>query len=210
MITWGLMSAGMMFVQGATSFYAMRFLLGVAEAGFLPGIVYYLSQWFPRAAARERRLVVHDRHSAVGRVRRAAVGLLVRLRRVTWACRAGNGCFSSEGLPAVLLGFVVLGFLTDKPADAKWLTPSSADGSRERLHAEHVEAGATISVSVRQVLRASHGVAARDHHVLLPDGSYGLTFWVPSIVKGLAGYQPISRSAFSRRCRTSRRRPAWC
>ena len=79
MITWGLISAGMMFVQGETSFYVMRFLLGVAEAGFLPGIVYYLSEWFPREQRAKRRVVVHDRHPVVHRVRRAIVGILVRL-----------------------------------------------------------------------------------------------------------------------------------
>ena len=75
MITWGLISAAMMFVEGTTSFYVLRFLLGVAEAGFLPGIIYYLSQWFPRTHRAKRRVVVHDRHSAVAGVRRTVVGL---------------------------------------------------------------------------------------------------------------------------------------
>ncbi len=87
MITWGLISAGMMFVQGERSFYVMRLLLGAAEAGFLPGIVYYLSQWFPRPAARQGGVVVHDRHSAVHRVRRPVVGMVVRLRRTPRAAR---------------------------------------------------------------------------------------------------------------------------
>ena len=100
MITWGIISVGMMFVQGVYSFYVMRFLLGVAEAGFLPGIIYYLSQWFPRAH-RAKAVSWFMIGIPLSLVFGAPLsGWFVQdLDEVTWACTAGNGCSSSKACP---------------------------------------------------------------------------------------------------------------
>ena len=104
MVTWGVLAVAMMWVHSPTSFYVLRFLLGVAEAGFLPGIIYYLSNWYPAAAARARGVDVHDRHSAVDRRRRPRGGTAARDERPVGARAVGSGCFCSRARPAVVLG----------------------------------------------------------------------------------------------------------
>ena len=170
MITWGLISAGMMFVQGTTSFYVLRFLLGAAEAGFLPGIIYYLSHWFPREHRAKRRVVVHDRHSAVAGVRRAAVGLAhAGSRRSTSGLHGWQWMFLLEGMPAVLLGFVVLGFLTEKPAEARWLTAEQRTWLSERIESEHQRGACASWLNLRAALTHPTVWLLADRDVLLPD-----------------------------------------
>src|SRR5262249_35356030 len=126
MISWGLVSSAMMLAAGARSFFALRFLLGLAEAGFFPGVIYYLTRWFP---ARERARAVAAFMTATlaaGVIGGPISGALLTLD--------GNGglagwqwVFLIEGLPAVVLGFVVLRFLTESPADAEWLPPAQRE-----------------------------------------------------------------------------------
>jgi MFS transporter, ACS family, tartrate transporter len=121
MITWGLLSAAMMFVQTSTHFYIMRFLLGVAEAGFYPGVIYYFASWFPachRGRAVSRFYVASPLASVVmGGISGALLGLdgVAHLRGWQWL-------FLVQGLPSVLVGLLVLRFLPDKPASISWLT----------------------------------------------------------------------------------------
>ena len=196
MITWGLLSAGMMFVEGTTSFYVMRFLLGVAEAGFLPGIVYYLSQWFPRdqRARAVSWFMIGIPLSVVfgGPLSGYLLGFdgVMGLHGWQWL-------FLIEGLPAVLLGFVVLGFLTDKPADAHWLSADQRQWLSTRLASEHLEAAARHQGGVREALLHPTVWFLAAIMFCCQFGSYGLTFWVPSIVKGLAGYSNLEVGFFS-------------
>ncbi|MEP6508882.1 MAG: MFS transporter [Gemmatimonadales bacterium] len=121
MITWGLMSMGMMFIRTPMQFYAMRFLLGVAEAGFFPGVIYYFAYWFPaeyRGRAVSRFYVAAPLASLVmGGISARLLGLdgLASLRGWQWL-------FLVQGLPSVLVGLIVLRFLPDKPASVPWLT----------------------------------------------------------------------------------------
>jgi ACS family tartrate transporter-like MFS transporter len=196
MITWGLISAGMMFVQGEWSFYAMRVLLGAAEAGFLPGIVYYLSQWFPRAhrAKAVSWFMIGIPLSIVfgGPLSGWLLGFdgVMGLHGWQWM-------YLVEGLPAVFLGFVVLGFLTDRPADARWLTAEQRQWLMTRIEAEHAAVTA---------LHRGHWLDALMHPTVwllaaimfcCQTGSYGLTLWVPTIVKGLSGYTDLQVGLFS-------------
>src|SRR6185295_11191407 len=151
MITWGLISAGMMFVQGTTSFYVMRFLLGVAEAGFLPGIVYYLSQWFPREQ-RAKAVSWFMIGIPLSLVFGAPLsGWLLGFDGVM-GLHGWQWLYIVEGLPAVFLGFVVLGFLTEKPADAKWLAAEQREWLSGRIAAEHDEAQARHKLNFRAAL----------------------------------------------------------
>jgi len=190
MITWGLISAGMMFVQGELSFYMMRLLLGAAEAGFLPGIVYYLSQWFPRPqrAKAVSWFMIGIPLSIVfgGPLSGWLLGFEGHLGLHGW-----QWMFLCEGLPAVFLGFVVLGYLTEKPADAKWLDPEQRDWLSRTIEAEH-----TVAQSRHKVTASG----ALDHPTVwllavimfcCQTGSYGLTLWVPTIVKGLSGFTNV-------------------
>jgi ACS family tartrate transporter-like MFS transporter len=187
MITWGLISAGMMFVQGEMSFYIMRLLLGAAEAGFLPGIVYYLSQWFPRPqrAKAVSWFMIGIPLSIVfgGPLSGWLLGFEGRLGLHGW-----QWMFLLEGLPAVLLGFVVLGYLTEKPADAKWLTAEQREWLGRTMEAEHLAAHARHRVGVREVLAHPTVWLLAIIMFCCQTGSYGLTLWVPTIVKGLSGF----------------------
>jgi D-galactonate transporter len=197
MITWGLISAGMMFVQGETSFYTMRFLLGAAEAGFLPGIVFYLSQWFPRLH-RARAVSWFMIGIPLSIVFGGPLSGWVMDRFDEYLGLHGwQWMYLVEGLPAVLLGFVVLGFLTEKPEEARWLTAEQREWLSARLFAEHNEAETRHRVSLRQVMRHPTVWLLALIMFCCQTGSYGLTLWVPTIVKGLAGYTDFEVGLFS-------------
>ncbi len=196
MITWGLISAGMMFVEGVWSFYIMRFLLGVAEAGFLPGIIYYLSQWFPRAhrAKAVSWFMIGIPLSVV--FGGPLSGWLLGFDGVG-GLHGWQWMFLVEGLPAVFLGFAVLFFLTEKPADAHWLTAEQRAWLNARIDAEHVEAHTKHGVNLRAALLHPTVWLLAIVMFCCQTGSYGLTFWVPTIVKGLSGYTEFEVGLFS-------------
>ena len=137
MVTWGLVSAASAFVTGPHSFYVLRFLLGAAEAGFFPGIILYLSLWFParhRAFAAAAFLTAAPLSTAIGSPLSGAIMQLhpfAGLSNWQWL-------YLLEALPAILLGFLVLAVLTDKPADAHWLQPDERDWLVTTLREEHI------------------------------------------------------------------------
>ena len=196
MITWGLISAGMMFVTGEWSFYVMRFLLGVAEAGFLPGIIYYLSQWFPR----EQRAQAVS-WFMIGIPLSVVFGGPLSGWLLTFDGKMGlhgwQWLYIVEGLPAVLLGFVVLGFLTEKPADARWLSAEQRAWLTDRIAAEHTEAQARHKLDFVTALRHPTVWLLAAIMFCCQTGSYGLTLWVPTIIKGLSGFTDFEVGLFS-------------
>src|SRR3978361_231658 len=121
MVTWGIISAAMALVSGETSFYVLRFLLGVAEAGFFPGIILYLTYWYP-AEYRARFLAAFAVAGPVSAVVGAPIsGMLLGLDGVM-GLKGWQWLFIIEGVPSVLLGIVTWFYLTDRPAKADWLT----------------------------------------------------------------------------------------
>jgi ACS family tartrate transporter-like MFS transporter len=183
MITWGVLATAMMFVRGPTSFYVLRFLLGVAEAGFSPGIVYYLCGWFPaaqRGRALARVLIAIPLSGVVGGpLSGALLGLNGHLGLAGW-----QWLFLLEGLPAVVLGFVVLGYLTDRPEEAAWLAPAerawlSTHMSQEREHCERRHGLSVLqALSSRTVWQL--GLL---HFLCFTFGTYVLGLWLPQIVR---------------------------
>jgi ACS family tartrate transporter-like MFS transporter len=147
MITWGLLSAGMMFVYTPMQFYVMRFLLGVAEAGFYPGVIYYFASWFPvchRGRAVSRFYVAAPLSSLVmGGISASLLGLdgLGDLRGWQWL-------FLVQGLPSVLVGLIVLRFLPDRPAAVSWLTVDEKAWIEDALAREAAQIGAPPSHNV--------------------------------------------------------------
>src|SRR6476619_5296219 len=125
-ITWGLLSCAMLFAQGPLSFYALRFLLGIAEAGYFPGIIFYLSHWFPqryRARAISRFMIGIPLSSMLGG---PLGGMLLGLNG-TLGLAGWQWLFLVEGIPAVVLGVVVWRTLLERPADATWLATHERD-----------------------------------------------------------------------------------
>lgn len=186
-VTWGALAAAMLFVRSAGSFYAMRFLLGVAEAGFFPGVVYYLGAWFPerqRGRAMSRFMIAVPLAGAVGGPLGALLlGLDGRLGLAGW-----QWLFLLEGLPAVLLGAVAYRTLPDDPRDARWLPAAERAWLLERLAAER--AAAERPPRERLTLgRALAGAEVRRlcaPYFLVGVASYGLALWLPTLLKELA------------------------
>ena len=179
MITWGLVSAGTIFVAGPKSWYLLRFLLGVAEAGFFPGIVYYLSAWFP-AEYRTRMLVWFLLAIPVSTVIGGPIsGALLGLNGI--AGLAGwKWLFIIEGLPVVFLGIAVLWLLSDTPEQARWLTDEEKVLVRGRISSERREG------EVRRLWPALTDVRVLILSVVqfgFTTGSYGVGIWLPQIIK---------------------------
>ena len=140
MITWGLLSAGMMFVDSPMMFYVLRFLLGVAEAGFYPGVIYYFSGWFPvchRGRAVSRFYVASPIASVV---MGGISGMLLDLDGAM-GLQGWQWLFLVQGLPTVLIGFIVLRFLPEAPASVSWLDAPERDWIERELAREQAEIG---------------------------------------------------------------------
>src|SRR5690606_22599989 len=126
MITWGIVSGLMATVQGPVSYLVLRFLLGVAEAGFFPGMILYFTYWFP---AQYRGRIISSLFLAVPVANGAASvisGAILGMDGI-WGLRGWQWVFIIEAIPAVLLAFVVLKYMTDRPALANWLTQEEKD-----------------------------------------------------------------------------------
>lgn len=181
MITWGLVSSGMMFVQGPISFYVMRFLLGAAEAGFFPGIIFYLTQWFP---ARERARTIAAFMTATltaGIVGGPLSGALLSMDGAG-GLAGWQWLFLLEGLPAIVLGIVVLFYMTERPEDARWLSDGERSALAEALRRDLNDCpGSTATIG---------GAFASGRIWLLalvyftiPIALYAVGFWLPQIIR---------------------------
>ena len=186
MISWGLVSAGMMFVESVAVFYAMRFLLGVTEAGFFPGMLLYLTRWFP---LRERARAVASFMTATavaGLIGGPVSGALLTLDG-TWGLAGWQWLFLLEGLPAVALGFVVWRYLTEGPEDAAWLPEEERAWLVDRLRTERLTTEAQERYSVGKALTSPRIWALGSLYFLLVTAMYGVAFWLPQIVRNLSG-----------------------
>ncbi|MGH7653480.1 MAG: MFS transporter [Gemmatimonadaceae bacterium] len=150
-ITWGIAASAMMFAHGAASFYALRFLLGLAEAGFFPGIVWYLGTWFPereRARAMSWFMIGIPLAAVIGGpVGGALLSLNGALGLTGW-----RWLFLVEGVPAVLLGIFALRYLTDRPRDAAWLAADERAWLEAELLRESAATGDAAGADVRRAL----------------------------------------------------------
>lgn len=184
-ITWGLLSSAMMFVQGPRSFYLLRFLLGVAEAGFFPGIIFYLANWFP-AAARARAISWFMTAIPISAVIGGPLsGALLGLDGVA-GLRGWQWLFLLEGLPSVVLGIAVLWFLTERPADASWLTVEERGWLDATLASEHLRRSHRHRVSLRGMFAHRTVWELGALYALGSAGTYGLALWLPQIIKGFS------------------------
>ena len=196
LLTWGVLSIAMMFVKGPVTFYVLRFLLGVAEAGFLPGIIYYLGNWFPsveRARAVSWFMLAIPLSTVVGG---PLAGVILGLNG--WHGLAGwQWLFLLEGVPAVLLGFVVLAYLTDGPEQAHWLTSAEREWLSAHMRAEHARTHERHGLGVGAAL--AHPMVWRLGLIIFACqcGSYGLTLWIPQIVRNLSGLSDLAVSMIS-------------
>jgi ACS family tartrate transporter-like MFS transporter len=180
LLTWGLCSMGMALVQTPWQFYLARFLLGLAEAGFFPGVIVYFTHWFPRAdRGRAMAALVLGIPVCLGLGAQVSGELL----KVNWFGWAGwQWVFILEGLPAVLLGIALPFVLCDRPRQAQWLTAAECDWLEQTLEAERPIAAK--EVTLRQTLRQPTVWLLALGIFVTNTGGYALVFWLPTAVKG--------------------------
>jgi ACS family tartrate transporter-like MFS transporter len=188
LIAWGFAASLMGAVRGSGGFFSLRILLGVAEAGFFPGIIIYLSRWFSRK----------DRARAVGAL---AAGLPAAnligapvsgwLLRQHWLNLPGwRWLFMVEGLPSVLAGLAVLRWLTERPRDARWLDPGEREWIESVLEAERIE----HPIGSRHGSRNGRGILAVLAAIWFLDnmGVYGFNLWLPTMIKRASGFSSVA------------------
>jgi ACS family tartrate transporter-like MFS transporter len=196
MVSWGLMAGLTAFVTSPTQFYWVRFLLGLAEAGFFPGVIVYLTHWFPRRD-RARALSLFLVATPAAQVINPLVARLIlpvgTSREVDGALvtipdfmgLAGwQWVFIIWALPAVILGFVVLFFLTDKPHQAAWLSPEERQALESELERERMETrGGKKRMGIMEAFRHPKVLLLTLAYFCVVSCSYGMEFFMPSIIR---------------------------
>jgi ACS family tartrate transporter-like MFS transporter len=188
MIVWGLVSMAMMFVVGQWSFWIMRIVLGIAEAGFFPGVVLYLTYWIPaRERARTGALFMTAAPVAVmigAPVSEALLALDGRLGLAGW-----QWLFIVEGFPAVILGLIALRFLTNRPEEALWLPAIERDWITREMSAERAERSSHHHGSELRALLNGRVLVICVIYFLNTLVTYGVFLWLPSILRDASGYR---------------------
>ena len=195
MVTWGFMAALTALVKTPEQFYGVRFLLGLAEAGFFPGVVVYLTHWFPgrdRAKALAcffvatpvAQIITPNLSFALLKIGTDEVvnGVAVHHPEV-WGLEGWQWIYIVWGLPAVLLGVAVLFLMPDHPRHAKWLTPEEREALENELAAEKAKGAAGGHMTVLQALRHPKVLLLALAYFCTVTGSYGVVFFLPSILK---------------------------
>jgi D-galactonate transporter len=182
MFTWGLISGGMAFATGEVSFFALRVALGIAEAGFFPGIIFFLTLWFP-AVYRARIIGYFMAAIPLSTVIGAPVsGLLLNMHGVM-GLKGWQWLFLIEAVPALVLSVVVFFYLTDRPADAGWLAADERAWLVARLDQERRQREAVRDYSVSEALLNPKVLALSFVYFGAVATNYGLSFFLPQIVK---------------------------
>jgi ACS family tartrate transporter-like MFS transporter len=193
-VVWGLISASTVFVTTAQSFYTLRFLLGTAEAGFFPGMILHLRNWFP-AQARARAVALFVMGAPVSGVIGGPIsGALLGLHGAGLA--GWQWLFLLEGAPAVILGTVVLYGLADRPAEAPWLTAEEKTWLAETLRREHSpEPAGRDGVLAAFANPAVWGLTLV--YFTVAACWYGLTLWLPKMIKSVSGTSNLATGVIS-------------
>ena len=183
MLTWGLLSGSMIFVKGEYSFYTVRFLLGIAEAGFFPGIIFYLTLWFP-ASYRGRIIGYFMAAIPLSSVLGAPLsGYLLDLNGF-YGLAGWQWMFAIEAAPAIVLSAVVFFYLTDRPADAAWLATDERTWLAQRLVSEEQQRTTAQHFTVMEALTNPRVLALSLVYFGAVAANYGIGFFLPQIVKG--------------------------
>jgi MFS family permease len=194
MIVWGLVSAASMFVNSVASFYVIRFLLGVAEAGFFPGIIWYLTQWYTRARRAQIIALFMTAIAVSGVVGGPLSGWILDVMDGVSGMRGWRWLYLLEGLPSVVVGFMVLRYLDDGPQTATWLTPDERALVQRRLaeDEERKQADGATAHRVGDAFRSGRVWACCAIYFGAVMGIYGVTFWLPQIISETITRDPLT------------------
>lgn len=187
MISWGVISACMIFVKGEWSFYALRFLLGLAEAGFFPGVIFYLTLWYPSRYRSTRTAWFVSAIAVSGVIGNPISGWIMDTLSGAMNLAGWQWLFLAEGIPSILVGFWVISYLDSSIEEAKWLS-----GEEKALLAQNLEAEDKHKTEHKLMDAFASGkvwVLCTIYFTLMI-GLYGIAFWLPTIVKafGIKGY----------------------
>lgn len=191
MITWGIISASMMFVSGTASFYALRLLLGIAEAGFFPGMILYLTYWFPAKERAKAMALFITSTAASGIIGGPLSGFLLTLGG-TAGLKGWQWLFLIEGIPSVILGIVVLFYLPNGPGEAAWLNDKEKQWLLARLDAENALKQQSHHYTLVQALTNGRVLLLGVLYLSLTMGLYGIGFWLPQILKAFANTSDLT------------------
>ena len=187
MITWGVIASSMMFVTGAKSFYALRFLLGLAEAGFFPGMILYLTYWFPRKYLARNVALFMTATALAGVVGGPVSGVLLEMNGLG-GLSGWQWLFVLEGLPAVFLGIAVFFYLPEKPQNASWLPEDEKSWLIQRLADEHREKAREPEQKLWPAMKSGRVWALCLIYFTLVVGMYGIAMWLPMMLKSATGF----------------------
>lgn len=192
MILWGIASAAQAFVKTPMQFYIVRIFLGAAEAGFVPGTILYLTQWFPPARRAQMQGLFYVGMPIAGIVGSPVSGLIMHSFQDVWALKGWQWMFILEALPAVLLGLYAWRYLDDKPQSAKWLSPSDREFIINEVARNRAQKTAHVDASIfKAVLREKLVWAAGIVYFTLVCTSSAVSFWMPSVVKSFGFRDPL-------------------
>ena len=184
MITWGIISGLTALITGTTSFLVIRFLLGAAEAGFFPGMILYLTYWFPaeyRGRVISTLFIAQPVANAAASIASAAIldmdGML--------GIKGWQWIFIIEAIPAVLLGLVILRIMTDRPGHADWLAEDERKWLQARLDGESRQVESTGRMTWTKALADPRVVALSLIYLMSVTANYGIVFFMPQIIKGI-------------------------
>ena len=184
MVCWGLIAAGMMFVQTPTQFYIARFLLGAFEAGFFPGMILYFTYWYPSTRRGQVIATFMAATTIIGVLAGPLSGATLKYLNGVNGWHGWQWLFLVQGLPAAVLGVVAFFWLQDKPGSAKWLTHAEKDVINESFAQEQ-------SSATDKAANATHGQLLRDPktwllaltYFCLLGASYTMVFWMPTLIQ---------------------------
>jgi len=180
LITWGIVSAGFAFVQGPISFVILRFVLGITEAGFFPGMILYVGYWFPPEYRGKLTALFMTAIPLSALVGSPISGALLQIGNF-WTLSSWQWLFILEGAPAMILGVVVWFCLTDRPSDARWLTGEERAWLISRLEAENKQKHLS---SLGAAIKSPEVILMAIIHMGFAAGSYGIGLWLPLILHG--------------------------
>lgn len=195
MISWGIITALMAFIHTAREFYLVRFLVGAAEAGFFPAVIVYLSHWF-RYRDRAKAIAVFYAANPLSYVIGSPLaGVLLGL---TWlGLRGWRWLFILEGVPAVVFGVITLFYLTDWPSGARWLKEEERDWINTELEKEKQAKQRVRSLTIWQAFAQRDVILLTLCYFGATTGGYGVSFWLPTILKRLSGQSDLHVTLFA-------------
>ena len=196
MISWAVVSAACAFIGGPTSFYVLRFLLGVAEAGFFPGIILYVSYWFPSSRRGEIIALFMVAIPLAGILGGPLSGLIMQGMDGTAGWRGWRWMFLIEAIPAVVLGCLVPRMLPSRPAEADWLDSSERAQIEQDLADDEPE-GVRHHARIRDIFGDPQIMRLALIYFGCIMGQYGFTFWLPTMIDDISGGSPLVVGLFS-------------